>query len=150
MKKLNSKETYSEIYVILNILGEDFINKIPSKLYSLIESQKNSNYIPNLLLDNGTLDESKISQETIALFAVLNQKYFIQDEEEKKELLKIYEQNEIQYQKELHEKYNPSKIFANSKPELEINSNLSIIEVKDSIGDFYGRFRKEIKSNVYK
>ena len=37
MENLNIKKTYSEVYEILNILGEDFINKVPRKLYNLID-----------------------------------------------------------------------------------------------------------------
>ena len=34
---IKTKETYSEVYSILNMLGENYITKIPSKLYQMIK-----------------------------------------------------------------------------------------------------------------
>lgn len=108
---INSRKTYSEIYEILNILGKEAIDKLPHKLYVFIEKNMDKEYKPNLLNEEGLIDETKISQETIALFAILNMKYFMQDEEEKKKLMQIYRKNEEKYQAELREKYNPDIIF---------------------------------------
>lgn len=130
MKRVNSERTYSEIYEILNILGKEAIDKLPHKLYGLIEKEMDKEYKPNLLDENGLVDETKISQETIALFAVLNMKYFMQDEEEKKELLKIYRKNEENYQAELREKYNPDDIFKNRKI---VNVNHTKSENQESV-----------------
>lgn len=41
--------------------------------------------------------------------------YICEDENEKKELKKIYDLNEEKYQKQLSEKYNPDNIFKNNK-----------------------------------
>lgn len=87
-------------------------------------------YKPFLLDENGLVDETKISQEAIALFAVLNMKYLMQDEEEKKELLKIYRKNEEIYQTELCEKYNPDDIFKNRNT---VNVNHTKSENQESV-----------------
>ena len=115
MNRLNSSKAYSEIYEILNILGEDYLNKIPKKLLDLIDKERDRDYKPDLISEDGLLDENKIGNETIALFGVLNMKYFIQDDKEKEKLWSIYEENEIKYQKELREKYNKDTIFKKSK-----------------------------------
>ena len=127
MVQLNSRKTYSEIYEILNILGKEAIDKLPHKLYSLIENEMDKEYKPFLLDGNGLVDETKISQEAIALFAVLNMKYLMQDEEEKKELLKIYRKNEENYQTELREKYG---IFKNRNT---VNVNHTKSENQESV-----------------
>ena len=143
MDRVINTKTYSEIYEILNILGKDFINKLPEKLYLLIDKERDKNYTPNLLRENGILDESKISKETIALFSVLNINYFIQDEEEKKKWLNTFKENEIKHQEELRKKYSPDNIFKNraisdgiysenieNKP---IKNEKSLIKVKESV-----------------
>lgn len=130
MIRLNSRKTYSEIFEILNILGKEAIDKLPHKLYSLIENEMDKEYKPFLLDENGLVDETKISQEAIALFAVLNMKYLMEDEEEKKELLKIYRKNEENYQTELREKYNPDDIFKNRNT---VNVNHTKSENQESV-----------------
>lgn len=115
MERLNSKRTYSEIFEILNILGKEAIDKLPNKLYYLIDEERDKEYKPDLLNENGLIDETKISQETVALFAVLNMEYFIKDEEEKRELSNIYRENEQNYRTKLREKYNPDDLFKNNK-----------------------------------
>lgn len=151
MEILNSSKSYSELYIILNMLGDNFIKMLPSKLYSLILQERDQEYNPNLLMDDGRLDESKISKETIALFAVLNHKYFTQDEKEKDELLKIHKDNELEMQKESKEKYNPENVFnnnvnsinmANENSNVVENKNTALVEYKES---FVKRLFKKIK-----
>ena len=108
---MNSNRTYSEIYVILDILGEEYINKIPKKLYNLICEQRDPDYTPDLMSETGILNEALISRETLALFAVLNVKYFMQDEFEKKEYMKTLRENEREYQIDQMQKYNPDNLF---------------------------------------
>lgn len=130
MERVDSRKTYSEIFEILNILGKEAIDKLPHKLYSLIEKEMDKEYKPNLLSGNGLVDETKISKEALALFAVLNMKYFMQDEEEKKELLKIYKKNEENYQAELREKYNFDNIFKNRNA---VNANHTKLKNQESV-----------------
>lgn len=147
MERLNNVRTYSEIYEIINILGNEFIEKIPKKLYLLIDNQRDKNYKADLLTKNGMLDETKISQETIALFAVLNMKYFIEDEEEKARLYNIYEKNEIKYEQELRKKYNPDDIFKNRNQlkieDQKVENETALIEIKEN---FLTKFIKKLKS----
>ena len=152
MQRLNSKKTYSEIYEILHILGEEYIQKIPKKLYILIENQRDVDFEPNLLKEDGSLDESLISRETLALFAVLNMKYFVEDEQVREEFFDTLEKNEQKYQKELREKYNPDNIFkkSNQEPEIEqeiSQDNVSMIEYKESI---FKRIIDKIKGIFYR
>ena len=37
---MNESITYAEVYEILNLLGEKYINKIPKKLYDFINSSR--------------------------------------------------------------------------------------------------------------
>ena len=43
---INTKETYSEVYEILNLLGNDYITKLPKSLYAMIQEKRDINYNP--------------------------------------------------------------------------------------------------------
>lgn len=126
---LNNAKTYSEIYEILNILGIEFIKRIPKKMYNLFDLERDKKYKPNLFKEDGMFDETKISKETIALFAVLNVKYFMNDEEQKNEFYRILNENEKKYQEELREKYNPDDLFKNKIQQQSIKENTNVNEV---------------------
>ena len=152
MQKLNSNRTYSEIYVILDILGEEYINKIPKKLYNLICEQRDPDYVPDLMSETGILNEALISRETLALFAVLNVKYFMQDEFEKKEYMKTLRENEREYQIDQMQKYNPDNLFklnaqeedsGEAEEEQIEEENKSMVEYKESI---FKKIIQKIKS----
>lgn len=139
MQKLNNNRTYSEMYAILDALGEEYINRIPKKLYNLICEQRDFEYTPNLMTNKGILNESLISRETLALFAVLNTQYFMKTEEEKQEYMRILKNNEREYQIEQMQKYNPENLFRknedfeeNSKEQIN-KSETSLVEYKESI-----------------
>ena len=45
------ERTYSEVYGIINMLGEYYKKKLPQKLYNLIETQRDKQYNPTYTLD---------------------------------------------------------------------------------------------------
>ena len=64
--------------------------------------------------------------------------YWCNSQEEKQELKDLFKENEIKYQAELREKYNPDNIFKNrnhSNPNEEniTNEPVALIEYKESI-----------------
>ena len=107
-----TKEIYSEVYEILTLMGDTFISKLPNKLFELIKKQRLDSYNPkyNLQLP---LEEQNIKEETIDIIALLYLNYWCESEEEKKELKKVFQENEEKYQKELNEKYNSDNLFKN-------------------------------------
>lgn len=113
-----TKEMYSELYSILNMLGEKYIAKIPRTLMNIIEEEKNPEYNP-IYDANIKLSEQNIKRETISMIALFHLNYWCDTQEEKAELKKLFKNNEITYQKELREKYNPDKIFERQKEEIK-------------------------------
>ena len=101
---------YSEVYEILNLLGRKYIEKIPKKLFNFFKEERDLNYKKYSNLQEVKRD-SNIDENTLAIIAYLYIQYWCNNEEEKKELLKIYKNNDIMYEKELREKYNPDDIF---------------------------------------
>ena len=124
---------YSEVYEILCVLGIDFSKRIPKELYELIETNRNPEYVQEFIREDGTLDEEKISKEGIALFSLLNIKYFMDDENEKNRILKQIKINEENYQKELREKYNIDDLFKNKtiSEETQTSEETTMITVKE-------------------
>lgn len=81
---------YSEVFEILNFLGEEYINKIPAKLYKEIDEKRRKKYSSNFITKEKKIDESKISKSAVAIFAILNYNYFVNDEEEKRRIENIW------------------------------------------------------------
>lgn len=141
-----TQEIYSEVYSILNLLGDYFINKLPTSLYEMIKKEKSSTYNPQYS-KKIDLNEQNIKRESLSMIALFHLNYWCNDESKKEELRKIFLDNENKYQVELREKYNPDNIF-NKKEVLKIkqeenyNKNLPV-EVKEE--KFYRKLIDFIK-----
>ena len=83
------------------------------------------------------MNEQKLQKETIDILAMLTLNYWCNSEEEKAELTSMYSDNELKYQEELREKYNPDNIFKKEEPkrEPEVQNNVAVIEYKETIFD---------------
>lgn len=100
---------YTEVNCLLEYLPKSYIDKLPKKLIELIKMQSNEQY--NINIDpNKSLLEQNFSKKTKDLISVMKYNYW-STEEEKKQLEKIFYENEKQYQEELRKKYNMDDIF---------------------------------------
>ena len=127
------KNTYSEVSSFLNILLEEDRNKIPKKLRDLIENEKSKEYTPTYSYDI-PIENQNISDEAIAMIALLHLNYWCCDNNEKERLNTIFDDNENKYQKELSEKYNPDNLFKNKQSKVEtVENSVAMIEYKESI-----------------
>ncbi len=111
---INTKETYSEVYSVLNMLGENYIKRIPKNLYKMIKDSKSSTYNPKYTTEI-SLDKQHIKKESLSMIALFHLNYWCNSNEEKMQLKQIFKDNEEKYQAELREKYNPDNIFKNNK-----------------------------------
>ena len=133
-----TQEMYSEVYSILNMLGESYINKLPSKLFNLIETSRKADYNPKY--DSTiSLEKQDIKSDTVAMIALFHLNYWCESDEEKQQLIKLFNDNEKKYQEELREKYNPDNLFKNKMITTAPISNdpiiteTTMIEYKSSI-----------------
>ncbi|MGE5472609.1 MAG: hypothetical protein ACM3UU_00100 [Ignavibacteriales bacterium] len=94
---LATRQAYSEIDAFLKILDDYTVNKIPPKLREFFEREKDKNYVKEISTDI-PISEQNLKKETLAIIALLNLKYWCDDEEEKVRLKKIYAENEKTYQ----------------------------------------------------
>ena len=140
----NIKCAYSEVYEIINLMSYDLRSKIPSKFINLIMAQKDEKYIPKIARDI-PLEEQNLREETISILAYLKLNCFC-DNEEKKQFVKMLNENERKYQKELRDKYNPNNLFVNKETKVEaIEKSVTMVEYKES---FLTKIKKWFKRTI--
>ena len=111
-------KAYAEVDKILSFIEFRYIEKIPKKMRDMFKNEKLKGYEPNI--DRNTpLEEQKLERKTLAILAMLNLNYWCENEEEKKELLMAYSNNDKKRNEEIREQYNPDNIFKTKEKEVE-------------------------------
>ena len=110
---LDTMMAYSEVYKILNLLDEEYKERVPAKVRAFFEEERLKDYEPAINADL-PLTEQNLKRETIVLLAILNLNYWCDTPEEKQEILDELSNNEKEKQ-ELLEKYNPDNLFKNKQ-----------------------------------
>ncbi len=89
------------------------------------------------------IKEMGLNDKTIAILSIIASKYWISDEDRENFENKLKE-NELKYQKELHEKYNPDNIFKNKNitESNNIKGNTSLIKYEED------KWYKKIVNNI--
>ena len=101
---------YAEVDAILELLEDEFVNRIPKKVRKFFKDEKDKEYKPTIRSDIG-LDEQDLKSETISILTLLQLNYLCDSEEEKQEILNELQENDRLKEEELREKYNPDNIF---------------------------------------
>ena len=111
--------TYSEVYSFLEVLGYNFINRIPEREYLKIIEKRNQNYNPKYNFN----DFNSLTKSAKCLVLAYYYKYCCKTQEEKKEIIEILKNNE----KKLNEKYKTIKFkeknLQNNLNEMKLNRN---------------------------
>ena len=139
---IKTKEIYSEVYQVLNLLGNEYIDKLPKSLFNMLEEKRNINYEPKYTEDL-PLNKQNIKKETLSIIALLHLNYWCENVNEKNELDQMFKNNEDRYQDELRKKYDPDNIFKKHIQENIIKNEVSLVEYKESI---FKRIINKIKS----
>lgn len=135
MKKTQEiNDVCKEVLMILAFFNDELIEKIPAKVLKSLNELAADSKAEIYIDKEKDLDEQNILEESKDLISLIYYN-FISDENEKKELLKIWNKNENEYQERLKEKYNLDNIFQdgikeNSKVENTSVSNDAMIEYK--------------------
>lgn len=106
----NPKKAYNEVNEILSYIEQEYIDRIPNRLLEVLKNEEVEGYEPEIQI-NKPLIEQNLQQKTFDLLAMLHLNYWCDSEEEKKELLQIYAENDRIKVAELRAKYNPDNIF---------------------------------------
>ena len=124
----NMRKAYSEVDAILELLEIDFVEKIPQRLRDFLKEKKDVNYVVNIN-PNLPLEEQQLLSETICILALIKLDYWCENENEKQELLNLFNNNEMEFQRKLEERYSSEKIFSNN------NNQLPTMDKKNSLID---------------
>lgn len=139
------QEIYSEVYSILNLLGESYIKKLPISLFNMIKEEKRQDYNPKY--DSKiNLEQQNIKRETLSMIALFHLNYWCNSDEEKKELKTLFKTNEEKHQAEIREKYNPDNLFKKhslQQEESAIPNEVAMVEYKEPL---FKRIINRIKS----
>ena len=124
MKEYNiDKRAYSELYAILQMLGKEYIDKIPEKIYKVIESRKDDTYNP-IYNDMEEVLEGRVKRKTVSMLALLDYNYFSTSETDRMYMRYILEENENKYRKEKKE----YKIVNIDEAQKKVDNNIKEIE----------------------
>ena len=96
----NVKLACSEVYCILEILGDSYKNKLPKKFLEFINLNRNTEF--SLEINENEYQNLNISKDGLVLISFLNLKYWVDDENEKQRLIDIYKKNEEKKQENLN------------------------------------------------
>ncbi len=109
----------AEIYELLNVLGQDYIDALPENTFENISKKRDLNYENKFNINDG-ISEKNFSKESINILLGFDLKYWSSYTENKNKIA-LYKENEAKYQVEIQEKYNPNKIFENKSEVLKEN-----------------------------
>ena len=123
----------NETLVVIEHFEFNLIKQIPQRIINYlkelaIESKKNYK-----IDENKSLANQDISEQSKDLISYIYYSY-IANEEEKKEILKKWDKNEIEYIKELNKKYNYDELFNKKKYIVQnVSSSTEIAEYKENV-----------------
>lgn len=109
----NYKIVFSEVYDILKYTDDNIKNKISSKFMEFIDDNRDKSYKTNVI-PYISLENQFLLDDTKAMIALIYRKYIATDEEKTK-FSKKDQIDLIEIEKKKIKKYNPDKIFENSK-----------------------------------
>ena len=128
---MDSCLAYSEVYEILNLLEDEYKERVPKEVIEFFEQERDKEYYP--IRDvNIPLEKQNLNRKTMVVLAILNLNYWCDSEEEKQAILDNFAENEKKKQlaeKELAEKYNPDNLFK-KRNKIEDTTEISIVEYK--------------------
>jgi len=133
-------ETYTEVYEMLKLMGEDYIKKLPEELYEYIEQNIDPSYIHGVSFN---IDDIDLSDQAADMITYLNYEYFAN--EKTKKILEDISNSNIE---NLKEKYNTENMFQRReiKKDTIVTENLELEPVKES---FFTKIINKIK-NIFK
>lgn len=126
----NLSRSYKEINIILNLLGQEFSNKIPNSMKDFFIRNEDKDYNPNISLED--VFSQNILPETSSIIAILYINYWTETQEEKEKYMSIIREYDEEKRKEVF------NIFDNPKNEIITENNNTIeenIEEKQLIGN---------------
>lgn len=89
---LEDKKVYAEVDDILNSLSDEKRNKVPLKLRETFKEYRDNEYIKKIDITR-SIEEQNISRGALAIIALINLKYWCENDVEKEVLRNKYMKN---------------------------------------------------------
>lgn len=89
---LTIKKAYAEVDEILKNLTNEYLDRIPLNLRRFFSEEKDKSHKVN---SDFSLEDDRLLKETLAILALLNLKYWVNDKSEYNRLIGIYRENEL-------------------------------------------------------
>ena len=131
------KMAYAEVGRILDILGDNYKKKVPSKIRELFYKEDN----PQVDINLSNINDKKISRKALIILSILNLKYW-EDNPQKNQRLKIaYLENEVNYR----EKFKENSWLNEKKEEVKTTTVTTELTVrKETLGEKIRNFLKNL------
>lgn len=148
----NLSKAYAELLLIFSYMDQIYVNMIPKKLLELFNEKKDKNYQPKIN-PNISLSEQNLQRKTLALLAMINLNYWCKDENKRKDMLKMYAENDKKKEKELREIYNTDNIFKKQKNVIkednikQENTELIVYKGQNKIMRLLNKIKRFLKIN---
>ena len=141
MVSVEYSEAITETLDILKHTRKEDVMKISPKFMEYLNNNASKTYKPDL--DHSKkIKDMQLKRKTKAILAIIYKKFWCNDDE-RKEFNNTLKENEIRYQAELREKYNPDNLFKKKELEVEtVEQPVAMVEYKESI---IKRFLNKIK-----
>lgn len=142
MISVEQSKMYSEVYQILEILGDEYKSLLPKDIIETINNNRMTDYTP-IYDSNIPLNEQNISKKTSDFLCMLHYNYWCKDAKEKKVLDEILDHNEEKRRKETFEYQEKFK----EKNEKNVDNNVLVVKdnwikkIVNNIKGFFNRFR---------
>ena len=141
-----------EVMEVLNHLDPNYYNMIPSDVISLIENNKDSNYIWKYD-ETKELINQNLPRDTIVILSMINTNFLLNPDQQEY-FIKLHKYNQTKVEEEKLNKHDPTKLFednlshmSNNEETSEDNKDKQMIVVKKS---FINTIINKLKSLLFK
>lgn len=144
------KDAYREVGQILELLGNEYKAKIPSKILTLFEQNlEEVNWGNKEKQDinywSERIKNGQVGRNTLVILSILNMKYWAA-EEEKQKLKVIYDENEKEYQRKIN-CYKTQDWLKKEKREEKLEE-VSLMKIQEN--SIWTKIKKFLKSLILK
>ena len=143
---------FTEVMEVLNHLDPNYYNMIPSDVISLIENNKDSNYIWKYD-ETKELINQNLPRDTIVILSMINTNFLLNPDQQEY-FIKLHKYNQTKVEEEKLNKHDPTKLFednlshmSNNEETSEDNKDKQMIVVKKS---FINTIINKLKSLLFK
>ena len=143
---IESKKIYSQVYSMLQLLGNNYIKKTPKRLLQLIDSQRDKDYNPKYNLETNFIEQN-VNKKALSIICMIDLEYWC-NEKEKKVITEKLRQNQIIQNKKNEELYND--IFKKSIQNNKENENIKEENDKLIIIEKNGFFKKIVNIRIFR